>query len=319
MPSSALQQWHPPPFLFEAALMTQRLLPFFLVFLLWASPAVSATWTDAVGRTVQVPDHPQRLVSLVPSLTEILFALNLGDRLVGATQFCTYPPAAAQVPRVGNYMQPSLEAIVASKPDLVFASADMAAPALVAQLDKIGIATFVVAPRDLDSTIATIRTIGSVLEETATADRLARGMEEAFCRIRAATENRPRPRVLLAIMVNPLTVAGPNTLGHHLIETARGINVVPNGPGRYPTWSMEAVLAADPDVIIVSPNPGEANPAAHFAAWPQLRAVRENRVITIPDPDWVYRPGPRLILGLEAIARALHGSELRLEDASCAP
>ena len=72
--------------------MTQRLLPFFLVFLLWASPAVSATWTDAVGRTVQVPDHPERLVSLVPSLTEILFALNLGDRLVGATQVCTYPP-----------------------------------------------------------------------------------------------------------------------------------------------------------------------------------------------------------------------------------
>jgi len=299
--------------------MTQRLLTFFLLFFLWAGTAVSATWTDAVGRTVQVPERPQRIVSLVPSLTEILFALDLGDRLVGATQFCTYPPAAAQVPRIGNYMQPSLEAIVASNPDLVFASADMAAPALVAQLDKMEIATFVVAPRDLDSTVATIRTIGMVMGEAATADQLAREMEEAFCRIGKATENRARPRVLLAIMVNPLTVAGPNTLGHNLIEAAGGSNVVPAGPGRYPTWSMEAVLAADPDVIIVSPNPGEANPAAHFAAWPQLRAVRANRVITIPNPDWVYRPGPRLVLGIEAMAGALHGADLTKKADACAP
>ena len=314
-----MQRWHPPLFLFEAGPMTQRLLTFLLIFCLWASPALSATWTDAVGRSVQVPDGPQRVVSLVPSLTEILFALNLGDRLVGATQFCTYPPEAAQVPRIGNYMQPSLEAIVASHPDLVFASADMAAPALVAQLDKMGIATFVVAPHDLDSTVATIRTIGAVMGAAATADQLAQEMEEAFCRIRAAIENRPRPRVLLAIMVNPLTVAGPNTLGHNLIEVAGGSNVVPAGPGRYPTWSMEAVLAADPDVIIVSPNPGEANPAAHFAGWPQLRAVRDNRVITIPDPDWVYRPGPRLVRGIKVMVQALHGIELPIKDGSCAP
>ncbi len=289
----------------------------FLLFLGLSGPVQAVSWTDEVGRSVELPENPQRIVSLVPSVTEILFALGLGDRLVGATQFCTYPPEARAIPRIGNYMHPSLEAIVAKGPDLVFAAADAATPALVSQLERMGIATFVVTPHDLDTTLKSIRIVGRVMNKAEAAEALAGGMEQTFCRIRRATSALPKPKVLLAVMVSPLTVASPETLGNTLIEAAGGINVVPPSPGRYPTWGMEAVLAADPDVIIVAPNPGEPDPAAHFAAWPQLKAVRNQRVVTIADPDWIHRPGPRLALGLKAMAQALHGKDLPIGEGPC--
>ena len=307
-----------PPFLPEKKNSMARLFWItILLFLMITAPVQAASWIDEVGRSVELPEKPQRIISLVPSVTEILFALGLGDRLVGATQFCTYPPEAKAIPRIGNYMHPSLEAIVAKGPDLVFAASDAASPALVSQLERMGIATFVVTPHDLDSTLQSIRIVGRVMDKAEAAERLAKGLEQTFCRIRRATAKLAKPRVLLSVMVTPLTVAGPGTLGNTLIEAAGGINVVPPGPGRYPSWGMEAVLAADPDVIIVSPNPGESNPASHFASWPQLKAVRNNRVVTISDPDWIHRPGPRLALGLEAMAEALHGKNLPSKDAPC--
>ncbi len=133
---------------------------------------------------------------------------------------------------------------------------------------------------------------------------------------RRLTASLPRVRVLCTVMSQPLVVAGRKTLLDDLINLAGGENVVPEGLNRYPTWGIESVLAADPDVILVSPHPGQVDPSAYYRGWPELKAVRTGRLVTI-DADWIQRPGPRLMLGLAALSKALHGLEMNLEDDSC--
>lgn len=267
-------------------------------------PVAAARYIDALGRQVTVAAAPRRIVSLVPSVTETLFALGLGERVVGVTRFATYPPEALRKPKVGGYADPSLEAVVALRPDLVLAAADATSAAFVKRLAGLGIPVYVVYPRTLQETVRTIRRIGAVAGVPAVGDRLARKLRRAVRRLKTARPTRPPPRVLLCVMLHPLVVAGPDTLAGDLIRTAGGRNVVPPGPARYPTWGPEAVLAADPDVIVVSPHPGEKNPVGFFSRWPMLRAVRSGHVVAI-DPDWLDRPGPRLERGLNALAAAL--------------
>lgn len=205
------------------------------------APAAGADWVDAVGRTVTVPEAPERIVSLVPSVTETLFALGLGGRVAGVTEFCTYPPEAAARPRVGSYASPSLEAVAALAPDLVFASADMTRPAAVSRLEALGVPVYVVYPRSLAQTAWTLRAIGAVAGAPDAGERLAAELEAAVRRVEAAVSGRARPRVLLCVMVQPLVAAGPGTLADDLIAAAGGRNCVPPGPAAYPNWGPEAL------------------------------------------------------------------------------
>lgn len=280
-----------------------------LFCLLLPLPLSAATRVDALGRRVELPEEPQRIVSLVPSVTEILFALGLEERIVGVTSFCTYPERARSKPQVGGYANPNLEAVTLQRPDLVFISADSASPALLSRMERLGLPVYVVYPRGIEATVAMIRAVGRVTGATQGGERLARQLTAAVARVRAAVAGRKRPRVLFCVMVRPLIVAGPETLVGDLIEVAGGVNVVPTGVSRYPTWGNEALLLADPDLIVVSPHPGTPNPANLFTAWPELKAVKTGRIVSIP-PDWVHRPGPRLALGLTALAEAMHGIDL---------
>jgi iron complex transport system substrate-binding protein len=270
---------------------------------------MTAVWRDALGREVQVAAEPERIVSLVPSVTETVFALGLGDRVVGVTTYCDYPAEALEKPKVGGYADPSLEAVVGLAPDLVFASADSTKPAFVSRLEAVGLAAYVVYPRSLADAAETMRSIGRVAGKPGEGDRLAGALEEAIRRARdaAARASASPPRVLLCVMMRPLVVAGPGTLADDLIRTAGGRNVVPAGPARFPTWGVEAVLREDPDVILVSAHPGEPDPLEFFRRWPELRAVAGGRVIVL-EADWIHRPGPRLVRGLDAVSRALYGA-----------
>lgn len=281
-----------------------------LLFVFVLRDAGAAVWPDALGRRVQVPSEPRRIVSLVPSVTEILFALGLGDRVAGVTDFCDYPPEARRKPRVGGYAEPSLEVLVALQPDLVFASADSTKPQLVSRLERLGLPVYVVYPKTYADVVETVRSVGRVAGAAAAGERLAANMEGAARRTREAVAGRRAVRALLSVMVRPLVVVGPGTFGDDLLRLAGGENVVPAGPSHYPTWGPEALYAADPEVIVVTPHPGETDPQAAFTRWPELRAVREGRVVAVA-PDSVQRPGPRLADGLRALARALHGVEVR--------
>ncbi len=286
-----------------------KILCLLLVCLLLPLPCFAAVWVDAMGRQVELPMQPQRIVSLVPSVTEILFSLGLEDRIVGVTRYCTYPPSARNKPQVGGYANPNLEAIILQQPDLVFLSADTANPAVLARMEALQLSVYVVYPRGIKETIEMIRTIGQVTGATTAGERLAQKLAATVAQVKELVAGRPQPRVLFCVMIRPLTVAGPDTLVGDLIKTAGGKNIVAAGANRYPTWGTVALLLANPALIIVSPHPGTATPADYFSAWPELKAVKQKRIVSIT-PDWVQRPGPRLGLGLLSLAAAIHNIDL---------
>ena len=285
--------------------MKTYLLPITLLFILIACPLSAATFTDAVGRQVVLNEPPRRIISLVPSVTEILFALGAQEQLVAVTDACTYPEAATLLPQVGQYADPSMEQILLQHPDLVFASADMNRPDQVTRLESLNIPVFVVYPNTVQETLETILAIGQVTGHATASEELFDDFSRRLRHIEQQLDQRAKVSALVCVMLQPLVVAGPNTIVGDILRYAGAINPVPPGTNNYPTWNMEALLRIDPEVIIVSAHPGQPAPASVFDQWPQLQAMREQRII-VTVADWIHRPGPRMILGIEALAKALH-------------
>jgi len=267
---------------------------------------VCATYTDALERKVELDGVPQRVVSLVPSVTETIYALGAQAQLVGVTDFCTYPPEAQEKPSVGAYNSPSIEAIALLEPDLVIIAADMATPAMLDTLLKLNIPVYTVYPRSFAATVSMMRNLGELLGHPEAGETLALQLERRVAQIRAEVAKSDfdsSPRVMISIMVEPLVIAGTNTLPGEMLACAGGINVAQNG-SRYPMWNLETVLLQDPDIIIVSPHPGTSAPEDFFMRFSRLRAVQQGMVIPI-HADWLQRPGPRVLKGLNALREAI--------------
>ncbi|MBE0555737.1 MAG: ABC transporter substrate-binding protein, partial [Proteobacteria bacterium] len=164
---------------------------------------------------------------------------------------------------------------------------------------------YVVYPHSVAETLTTIRNLGQITGEAASAEKLASSIEARIEKVRRQVSRFPKTATLGCVMLQPLTVAGPDTFVDDLIGIAGGLNIVPPGSSRYPTWNTEALLAINPEVIIVSSHPGQPDAELFFSHWKQLQAVQHKRIILI-EADWVHRPGPRMILGIEALAKALH-------------
>lgn len=295
--------------------LVQTLL-MFCVFITSVLPVCAQQVTDALDRPVGGETVPKRIVSLVPAITEILYALGVEDRLVGVTSFCNYPEAAKAKPKVGEYARPNLEVLAVMQPDLLFMSADASSPEMLARFESLDIPVYIAYPRSVSDTSRLIRNLGSLLDRHDVAEELADKLDRVVDCAQQVTASRPKARVLCTVMSQPLVVAGQHTLLDNLVEISGGENVVPEGPNRYPTWGIESVIAADPDVILVSPHPGQVDPSAFYRSWPELKAVKNERLVTI-DADLIQRPGPRLVPGLIAMTRALHGIELNTESATC--
>lgn len=289
----------------------KRLL-FILLFPLLTSTLHAATVTDALGRLLTIDQPAQRIVSLVPAVTETLFALGVEEHIVATTDFCDYPPAAQSLPKLGSYSDPSLENILLHRPDLVIASADATPQALVRRLELLNIKVFVVSSKGLSTTMTAIESIGVLCGATVEANQLVAEMQQRINSIDQRASTAKKPTVLVCIMLDPLTVAGPDTFIDNLIQHAGGINIVPAGPSRYPSWGSEALLSLNPDVIIVSSHPGQSLAEHMFERWPQLKAVQHQQIYLI-DGNLLHRPGPRILLGLEAMSKALHPELFRDE------
>lgn len=269
-------------------------------------PGLCATYTDALEREVELEYIPQRVVSLVPSVTETIYALGAKSQLVGVTDFCNYPPEASQKVSVGAYNSPSIEAIALLEPDLVIIAADMATPAMLETLLKLDIPVYTVYPRSISATIAMLRNLGVLLGNSEAGENLALQLERRVEQIRAEvaqSDTGNSPRVMISIMVEPLVIAGTDTLPGEMLACTGGVNVAQSG-SRYPMWNMETVLVQNPDVIIVSPHPGTSAPQDFFLRFSQLRAAQDGMVIPIP-ADWLQRPGPRVLKGLNSLREAI--------------
>ncbi len=283
-----------------------------LLFLLSPVPWVGAgdrtrEVTDGLGRKVRLNHPPERIVSLAPSLTEIAFSLGLGGKVVGVTDFCDYPPEARARPKIGGMVNPSLEAIVALKPDLVLATTEGNRPETVAGLERLGIAVYVVNPKCIEGVLSSIEGIGRATGTEEAAMELVKGIRKRLNEVAGRLKGISHLRVLYLIWPEPLIVPGKETLINDLIQRAGGENISGNESIPYPLFSMEEVVARRPEVIIVSSKHGEGDIERLVQNWRRFKvpAVGQGRVHFV-NGDLINRPGPRIAEGLEALARMIH-------------
>ncbi len=277
-------------------------LSFVLPFRSWA-----ASDFEVYNRQV-VPKDYQRIVSLAPSITEILFALGLGDRIIGVTKHCNYPAGALTKTSVGSYIDLNIEKILALKPDLVIATADGNEKESVERLAVFKIPVLITNPKNLDGVFETVKTIGRITLQVDRAEIMVRSLKRRADQVIQACLPLSRPRVFLQINEHPLITVGKDTFHNHLITLAGGINISGNDAIKYPKYSLEQVIRSKPDVLLITSMERGAlaeKKKERWRQWGQIPAVKQGR-IHILDSDLLDRPSPRLVDGLEALARAIH-------------
>ncbi len=256
---------------------------------------------------------PQRIVSLLPSLTEILFAVGAKDRVVGVTTHCTYPPGAQEGrTEVGGYVSRSMstELILGLRPDLVLAFEDDAQTTAIAELRRLGLRVETIAVRSVDDVTAAIRRVGELVGRRQAAERTATEVLASIGQLRRQLGNIPasdRPRVFYAIWHQPLMTAGKRTFTHELIELAGGHNIFGDIEREYFNVSLEEMIQRDPQVILGADSHGLIPELTNGSrpGWSHVAAVRQGRAHGI-DGDIVSRPGPRIGEALRLIAGKLH-------------
>jgi iron complex transport system substrate-binding protein len=271
--------------------------------------SLPATFTDDMGREVTIKGIPEQIVSHVPGITETLFALGLGEKVVGVSDYCDYPEEAKLKPSVGNYFNPSIENIVALDPDLVLTDGHSEG---IKQLDSLGITYVVLEPKDIDGILKDFELLGKITGREKEANKLIKDMQERMSYVKARVEGAPRPKVFYIIdatdLNNPWT-AGPGSFINSLITMAGGENIGAKAGSAWAKMSIEEVVNSDPDIIILPTKHGTAftPPEAlkGHPAWQKITAVKRGRIFTIDD-DLVSRYGPRIILGLEEMAKIIH-------------
>jgi len=279
-----------------------------VLVVLWASPCLCATFRDALGREISVPAPPKRLIALAPNLTEILYALGLGDRVMGVTDHCNYPPEASLKPKVGSYIHLNVEQIISLSPDLVLGTVDGNERYVLDLLEQAHIRVFFVNPRDVRQAIETISTIGLVCGLPDKGRQLSGELTLRVNKVIEATRDRKRPLVFLQINIQPIMSVNRNTVHHDLIHLAGGDNMTADEPVTYPRISLEEVIRRKPEVILVSSMEREGRfekAKQDWMQWTSIPAVQRGRVHLI-DSDLIDRPSPRVVDGLEIMAKLFH-------------
>ena len=260
--------------------------------------------TDDLGRQVAINGTPQRIVSLAPSNTEILFALGLGDEVVGVTDYCDYPAEALEKQKVGGYINPDMEKIVTLGPDLVLVSYGTPMD-VIDSMVGLGLTVFGTKTTDLDDLLNDIETIGKITDKETEADALTSEMETRIQAVTGQTEGlEQRPRVFYIVGTGPLWTAGSDTFIDELIQKSGGVNICANITG-YSEVSLEYIVACNPEVIITSSWPGVCEWATNSTELQATAAVQSGNVYPCDD-NLVQRPGPRIVEGLEWFAYFVH-------------
>ncbi|MGH9218708.1 MAG: ABC transporter substrate-binding protein [Vicinamibacterales bacterium] len=260
----------------------------------------------AAPATAQVP---RRIVSLAPSVTESLFAIGAGDRVIGVTSYCVFPRHVASLPKVGGYLTPSYEALAALSPDLVVVLPEHRD--IEGHLRALGLPLFHVDHRSLDGIVDGLQALGSRCGVDRTAAAAVRELRDLLLRVRQSAPPGARPRVLVCFGrsadLRQVHAAAPGTVHDDLLRSAGGQNVLIGSGVAYPTLSVESLIRLDPDVIIEFAPGGRDREALRrqWSALNTLRAVKTERVSVFTD-DFLSVPGPRFVRFVETLARVLH-------------
>ncbi len=267
------------------------------------SPARARVIEDATARTITL-GSVERIVSLAPSSTEIVYALGAGDLVVGVDRFSDYPRRATQVAQVGSNMEPSLERILALKPDVVLVATSANAPRVVDQLTQVGLTVYVSKAESLEAIFTDVTGIGHALGREAQAQAL---VAQLHARLAAVEQRIDARSVSCAVIVwpAPLVVAAGGNHVNDLLAVAGGKNVVDDSPVAFPTYSLERLVKKAPEVLLVGTHATGAPALAPLEQLTSIPAVRDHRVHLV-DGDLLFRPGPRVIDGIELVAALLH-------------
>ena len=256
-------------------------------------------------------NQPQRIVSLAPNLTEILFALGLGDKITAVSNGSDYPPEATEKNKVGTFWQPNTEAIIASKPDLVITLWFEQQKSVADSLNRLGYQTLTLKIETIEELWSTIKKIGDTTEKQIEAEKLITTMKNRISAYeQQITENKQQIKVLWVVQNEPLRVAAKNTFVNRLIELAGGKNAIDTTFAQYPLINTEELISCGAEVIIQSAmsknNIAKQQQAANifWSKWQNLPAVKNNQIYVV-EPDTVLRLGPRLCEGIDLIANCL--------------
>ncbi|HEX73549.1 MAG TPA: cobalamin-binding protein [Dehalococcoidia bacterium] len=285
-----------------------------VVMTVLSTPSLATTYpitvTDDLGREVTIEALPERIISLAPSNTEILFALGLEDRVVGVTDFCDYPAEALEKEKVGGPWTPNIEKIVALEPDFILAE-EINPIDVIDTLEGLGLTVFGIESTDLDDLLNDINTVGIVTDKESEAEALIDDMQSKIDAVTAETGGLvpgEKPGVFHILWHDPIYTSGQGTFVYDLLEKAGGVNIFGDLEG-WPTVSLEAVITRDPEVIIVTAMGGTAS-----GTWEWVNtesrledvSARQNGRVYFAESNWLERPGPRIVLGLEQIAKYIH-------------
>jgi iron complex transport system substrate-binding protein len=264
--------------------------------------------TDELGRKIQLPQDVKRVVSLAPNLTEIVFALGRGIRLVGDTDYCDYPPEAEQKPHVGGPVNPNLEVIAALKPDLILASGSINRPETVQALDRIGLPVFVTYPHSVEGMIASVEHIGAAIGAEKSAGELAQDLRDRLAELQKRVGGSTPRRVLFVVWTDPLISIGTDTFIADALRLAGGRSAVET-KGEWPHISLEEIVHLQPDVLVFASAHGsethrEIDELRDRPGWKDLIAMQQDHIVVVSDA--INRPAPRMVDVIERLAHAFH-------------
>lgn len=268
------------------------------------------TYTDDADREVEVTEEPERIVSFGPGITEMLFSLGLGDKVVGVDDFSDYPEEALEKAKVGNAWSPSIEAVVELEPDLVLTVDSVQ---FISDLESLGYTYFVLDPDDIYGIVDNIRLVGNVTGKVTEGEQLAGDIEQVIADVTGLVKDASRPKIFFIVDAtdpNMPYTAGPDSFIDGIINMAGGENIAAGAATEWPQFSIEEIVDANPDIIVVQTMTGgiptiTAEELEEHIIWQQLDAVSQGHIYFI-DGDLISRPGPRIMQGLEEMARIIH-------------
>lgn len=260
-------------------------------------------FTDFFGQQIEIKEAPQRILSLSPAVTEILFALGLDQEIVGTTDYCNYPEAALSKPKVGGFTNPNMEIIVQAEPDLILLASGVQTEYIEA-FKKYGLTTFALDAQTIDQVIENILLVGDITLRQDEAKIITDDMLSRINFVKEKTQGLEKPLVFFEVWDDPLLSAGPETFIADILEIASAENFAADAKTDYPQISLELLLERDPDYYMAIDHKNNL-PAGERPGFKNLQAMKKGNYFRIED-DLVTKPGPRIILGLEEIAKNIH-------------
>jgi iron complex transport system substrate-binding protein len=264
--------------------------------------------TDEIGRKMKIPNSAKRIISLAPSITEILFDLRLNEEIAGITDFCDYPEAALNKTRIGGFINPSIEKIVSLKPDLIIATRDGNRIETIRRLNDLGFSVYVVNPKGFNGVMKTIKNIGEMVGREDESKKMINRMMTKRESIVTRTRYLPKPKVFFQVGDVPIITVGKGTLADDLIRLAGGNSISGDESVSYPHYSVETIISKGPEIIIMSSMESKRdylNLVKKWQNWTSIPAVKKNAIYVV-DSNLVDRSTPRIVEGLEALAKMIH-------------